>query len=119
MILKRLWVYLKPLWFRFTVAIVAMSGVAGISTALMWLTRYLFDNALKEKDAAALQMGVILIITGFALKSILWYAHTYLTAYVSQSIAQRLRDQAYAHLYSLSMGFFNEKTSGGLLARLT
>lgn len=117
--LKRLIPYVKPLWFRFSVALVAMSAVAGISTGLMWLMKYLIDSALTKKDLESLQTGVILIVVGFALKSILWYSHTYLTSYIGQSVAQKIRDDVYSHLYSLSMGFFNQKTSSGLMARLT
>lgn len=119
MTVKRLIHYLKPLWFRLLVALVCMAGVALISTGVMWLMKYLVDHALTDKDLEALRVGVVLIIAMFGLKSILWYSHTYLTSYISQSIARRLRDDAYKHLYTLSMGFFNQKTSGGILARLT
>jgi subfamily B ATP-binding cassette protein MsbA len=85
----------------------------------MWLIKYLSDHALIDKDMDALRICVVLVISGIGLKSILWYTHTYLTSYASQTIARRLRDEAYEHLYSLSMGFFNEKASGGILSRLT
>ena len=117
--LRRLIPYLKPLWFRLMVAVLGMAAVAGISTGVMWLMKYLIDNALTQKDLSALQSGVVLIVVGFALKSILWYSHTYLASYVAQSVSRQLRDDVYSHLYSLSMGFFNEKTSSGLMARLT
>jgi len=116
---KRLLPYLKPVWFRFIVAIVCMSGVAALQTGFMWLFKYLTDHALVEKDVQTLKTGVILILVGIGLKSILWYTHTYLTSHISQLTARQLRDDVYKHLYSLSMGFFSEKTSGGILARLT
>jgi subfamily B ATP-binding cassette protein MsbA len=115
----RLLHYTKRYWLRGTVAIICMTAVAAISTALIWLLKFLLDQALVQKDAEALTMGVVLILSGYALKSILWYVHTYLAAYISQSIARQLRDDTYRHLYSLSMGFFNQKTSSGIMARLT
>src|SRR5436853_627040 len=33
--IKRLWPYLQPLWFRMSVAVVCMAMVAGISTGVM------------------------------------------------------------------------------------
>lgn len=117
--LKRLLPYLKPVWFRYAVALVCMAGVAGLSTGFMWLIKYLNDHALVERDIEALRVGVILVLVGIGLKSIFWYTHTYLSSYVSQTVSRRLRNDVYAHLYSLSMGFFNEKTSGGILSRLT
>ncbi len=118
-IIGRLLSYAKKYWLRATIAIICMTAVAAISTALIWLLKFLLDSALVQKDAEALKMGVVLILSGYALKSILWYAHTYLAAYISQSVARQLRDDTYAHLYSLSMGFFNHKTSAGIMARLT
>lgn len=117
--IKRLSWYLKAHWFRLSVALICMSGVAAISTGMMWLMKFLIDSALVSKDFDALQTGMVLVISSFALKGFLWYSHTYLTSYVGQSISRQLRDQVYAHLYTLSMGFFNERTSSGLLSRLT
>ncbi len=117
--MKRLSTYLKPFWFRLSIAIVSMSAVAGINTALMWLLKFLIDSSLSQKDGDALRIGMFLVVTGFSLKAIFWYTHTYLTSYVGQSISRRIRDEVYAHLYTLSMGFFTERTSAGLMARLT
>lgn len=116
---KRLWPYLKPLSFRMVFAILAMAAVAGISTALMWLIKYVFDHALTDKDVQALWNGVFLVLSCIGLKSIFWYTHTYLTAYIGQSISRKIRDDTYKHLYSLSMGFFNEEASSRILSRLT
>lgn len=116
---KRLLHYLKPVWFRFVVALICMAGVAAVSTGIVWVMKYLIDHALNEKDISALHTGVFLILFSIGLKSILWYIHTYLTSYVSQTAVREMRNDAYEHLYSLSMGFFNEKNSGGILAKLT
>src|SRR4051812_2066075 len=99
--IRRLLPYLKPVWFRFVVALMCMSGVAGVSTGFMALIKYLNDHALVEKDMEALRSGVVLVLVGIGLKSILWYTHTYLTSYVSQTTCRQLRDDTYRHLYSL------------------
>jgi ATP-binding cassette, subfamily B, bacterial MsbA len=117
--IRRILVYLKPLWFRFIVALLCMAGVAGISTGLMWLLKFLIDSGLNQKDPAALNAGVVLILVAISLKSMLWYSHNYLTSYVAQSISRQIRDNVFRHLTTLSMGFFNEKASSGLMARLT
>src|SRR5688572_4834909 len=104
---RRLLPYLRFYWLRLSTAIICMAGVAAISTGLMWLMKYLLDYALADKDMVALKTGVLLVVTGFSLKSIFWYSHTYLTSYVGQSVARQLRDEVYRHLYTLSMGFFN------------
>lgn len=117
--IRRLISYFRPVWFRSAVALVCMAAVAALSTGTVWLMKYLIDHALADKDLIALQNAVILIVAGFGLKSIFWYAHTYLSAYATHTVARKLRDDTYSHLYTLSMGFFNEKSSSHLLARLT
>ncbi len=117
--IKRILPLFKPLWGRLLVAIACMTLVAAISTTVVWLMKFLVDNALTPRDYTTLLTGVSALVSIMALKAILWYSHTYLTAYVGQSIARNLRETAYRHLYSLSMGFFNQTTSSGILARLT
>lgn len=117
--IRRLLSYLKPVWFRFVIALFCMTGVAAISTAVVWILKFTMDEALIHKDAVALQAAAGLLVAALALKSILWYVHTYLASYVSQTAARQIRNDTYKHLYSLSMGFFNTSTSGGILARLT
>jgi ATP-binding cassette, subfamily B, bacterial MsbA len=119
MTVRRLLSYLKPVWGRLAVALVCMSGVAAISTGTVWLMKFLIDQALTQKDLASLHNGVLLLVSVIALKSILWYSHTYLASFVSHSAARQIRDDSYRHLYTLSMGFFDQKASGGILARLT
>jgi len=119
MTVRRLLSYLRPVWGRLAVAIVCMTGVAAISTGTVWLMKFLVDRALTDKDLVSLNNGVLLLVMAIGLKSVLWYTHTYLANYVSQRATRQIRDDSYRHLYSLSMGFFDEKASGGILARLT
>ena len=119
MTVRRLISYLKPVWARLIIALVCMAGVAGVSTGTVWLMKFLIDHALTDKDIVSLNNGVWLLVIGIGVKSILWYTHTYLASYVSQRATRQIRDDSYRHLYTLSMGFFDEKASGGILARLT
>jgi ATP-binding cassette, subfamily B, bacterial MsbA len=119
MTVRRLLSYLKPVLGRLVLALFCMAIVAALSTGTVWLMKYLIDHALTDKDIVTLQNGVTLLVIGIGLKAALWYTHTYLASYVSQRAARQIRDDAYRHLYSLSMGFFDEKASGSILARLT
>jgi subfamily B ATP-binding cassette protein MsbA len=106
---KRIVPYLKPVWFRFSIALICMAAVAGLSTGIVWLMKYLIDHAMTDKDLSALYTGVFLIIVSIGVKSVLWYTHTYLTAFVSHTASRQIRDDVYKHLYSLSMGFLMKK----------
>jgi ABC-type multidrug transport system fused ATPase/permease subunit len=77
---KRLIGYLRPVWIRFSVALVCMTLVAAVSTSVVWLMKFLIDNAIAQKDLETLHIGVVALITVIFLKSILWYTHTYLAS---------------------------------------
>ena len=47
------------------------------------------------------------------------YAQTYLTGWVGQRALQDLRIQLFAHLQTLSVGFYSRKQAGVLISRLT
>ena len=55
-------------------------------------------------------------------RSIYWaatYAQTYLTGWVGQRVLQDLRIQLFAHLQTLSVGFYSRRQAGVLISRLT
>ena len=47
------------------------------------------------------------------------YAQTYLVGWVGQRVLQDLRMQLFAHLQSLSIGFYSRRQAGVLISRLT
>jgi ATP-binding cassette subfamily B protein len=47
------------------------------------------------------------------------YAQTYLTGWVGQRVLQDLRIQVFAHLQTLSVGFYSRRQAGVLISRLT
>ncbi len=116
---KKLIPLFKPLWGRLVIAMICMALSAGISTAVVWLMKFIVDNALTPKDADALMNGVVVLMIILVFKSMFWYIHTYLVSHMGQTMARNLRDMTYRHLYTLSMGFFNQGTSTGILSRLT
>ena len=47
------------------------------------------------------------------------YAQTYLVGWVGQRVLQDLRIQLFAHLQSLSVGFYSRRQAGVLISRMT
>lgn len=118
-IVRRILTYFRGHLPFLSVALAAMSGVAGLTAAAMWILKQVVDKALTAGDLAALRDIVLLVVLLYFMKAVLSYVHDYLTARIGQSIVRQLRDEVYAHLHSLSMDFFTLTDSARLIARLT
>lgn len=53
------------------------------------------------------------------LKGALGYLHKYILSYVSQHVMMDVRNDLYAVVHTLSLGFFSRSSTGELMARLT
>lgn len=61
---------------------------------------------------------ILLILLQF-IRGIFMYAQYYLATSMSQKVIMRLRNELYAHLQRLSIGFFEDKSTGQLMSRVT
>jgi ABC-type multidrug transport system fused ATPase/permease subunit len=77
------------------------------------------DSGILAEDIAALD----LIVAAFVLVAVLYAAATYLQTYmvgwVGTRVLQDLRQRVFAHLQSMSIGFFTRRSPGVLISRMT
>lgn len=133
--LRRLLTYVKPHWFTFTMAIVAMFFVAVFETAIGSLLVPIFNqflpNPTKSKTIFDLS-GIVprddwyqawivisLMLFSFTLcKGIAEYFSSYLMAKIGQTAVLDLRRQLYDHLLRQSASFFERHRSNYLVSRI-
>ncbi|HEV2708077.1 MAG TPA: ABC transporter transmembrane domain-containing protein [Pyrinomonadaceae bacterium] len=136
--LRRLLVYLKPHWGKFTLATFAMLAVAFFQSAVGALIVPIFDQALRQTGGtgertptlfglqhfipdsgfAAWRTIAVLLLVFTIAKGIAEYFSTYLMARIGQESVLRLRDDVYAHLHAQSADFFERHRSNYLVSRL-
>ena len=83
------------------------------------LAKLAIDSGIVPGDTTALTWIVLAFL---ATALIYWgatYAQTYLTGWVGQRALQDLRIQLFAHLQTLSVGFYSRRQAGVLISRLT
>ncbi|MGH7381762.1 MAG: ABC transporter ATP-binding protein [Candidatus Methylomirabilales bacterium] len=61
--------------------------------------------------------GVLLVL--ILLKAALMYVHRYIMVYVAEHIMMQVRNDLYAVVHTLSLGFLNRRSTGEIMARLT
>ena len=110
--------YLRPYRGRMAAAVLLIMMVAGINLAMLWVVRRLVDLVLVARNPSALTMVVLELGLLFLVQGLFAMGHSYLTATIGQHVITDLRIQLFAHLETLSLGFFSRRRTGELMSRL-
>jgi subfamily B ATP-binding cassette protein MsbA len=101
-----------------SVAAVALVISAAIGLAFPLLVRHLMDAAFESRDASALNSIAILLLAVFAAQAVFNFVQVFLLSATSERVIAGLRTELFAHLLTLSPGFYAERSSGELTSRL-
>jgi ATP-binding cassette subfamily B protein len=119
--IKRLWYYFGN--ERRMLSIVFL--FIFFSAALSLLSPFLIGKAVDaisletQVDFNFLEVMIVILISAFILDSILTFLQGWLMAGVSQRIVKRLRDALFKKLQKLPVAFFDKRTHGELMSRLS
>lgn len=100
-----------------------ISGIALVFSSLMGLVlplvvNRLVDDVLVAGDWARLnRIGISLVIV-FALQAVFSFVHRITISIVGERTIANMRTAVYAHLQSMSLRFFADHRTGGLLSRI-
>lgn len=118
-IYKRLIGYLKPYWGKLIIAGVLMVVFAASQTLFAYLVKPLMDDIFIAKKTAVLHLIPIAVMCTIIIRALCDYGRFYLMAEIGQRIIMDIRDQLYAHIQRLSVGFFIRTQTGVLISRIT
>jgi subfamily B ATP-binding cassette protein MsbA len=96
-----------------------MLAFSATNGALPFLVQHVFDDIFAQKNARALQLLPLLILTTFLFRGLANFGHTFLMEYVGLRIVTDLRNALNTHLQSLSLAFFHRTPTGTILSRVT
>ena len=116
--LRRLMDYLHP----HRAALVVVFLVAALGTGFALAAPYLLGRSidrLVEGDAAGLFKDVLLMLLAYVLSAVAQLLQGILIVSVSQKAMRRLRADLFAHMQKLSLRFFDARSQGELMSRLT
>ncbi|WP_447725728.1 ABC transporter ATP-binding protein [Sphingomonas koreensis] len=100
----------------FLLALIMLSSVAGI--AAPFLLREIIDEALPNRDLGLLTLLSGGLIALGCLGAAITVLQALVTSKVGQAIMHDLRVRVYAHLQSLSLGFFTTTRTGEVQSRI-
>ena len=110
---------LRPYRARVVLAFIALILATAASLAPPPLAKVAIDEGITPKDLTTLN----LVVVAFVISALVYwgasYAQTYLVGWVGQRALQDLRIQLFAHLQTLSVGFYSRRQAGAIISRLT
>jgi ABC-type multidrug transport system fused ATPase/permease subunit len=118
-IVHRFWPHARPYRFWLCLSFLLILLVPAIAAAQIWMFKLAIDEVLVPKDfgpfvwIAAAYFGLTIVA------GIVSIADNYLSVWIGQRFLLSLRTSVFGHVQGLSLGFFERRRLGDVLARLT
>lgn len=116
---RRLLKYALPHWKVFLAALLGMVLYAATNTAFMALVKPLLDQSFVAKSTHFSRSIPLAIVGLFILRGISGFMSTYSMSWVGRRVVTDLRGQVFNHLLKMPTRFYDQNSSGQMIARLT
>jgi ABC-type multidrug transport system fused ATPase/permease subunit len=118
-IVAQFWPYARPFRFWLGLSFVLIILVPAITAAQIWMYKLVIDEVLVPED-----FGPFLWIAGAYIAltivgGLVSFADDYLSVWIGERFLLELRTSVFRHVQGLSLGFFERRRLGDIVARLT
>jgi len=117
--IRKLAALLGPYRGRVTLMFLALLVATAAALAPPYLAGRAIDDGIRGGDLNALTLITVLFVLAAVVNWAASYAQTYLVSWVGQRALQDLRLRIFAHLQTLSIGFYSRNKAGVLISRMT
>lgn len=101
-------------------AVIVMSTISSAMGAVpAWLSKYLIDDVLVNKNARMMVLVIIGIFVATITKVVTGYFASISSNYVTETIKRDIKIDVYTHLQHLPMSYFKQHKLGDIMARLS
>src|SRR5918995_3132282 len=118
-IFRRFWPYARPYrrWLPLIVLFAALGSA--LEAATIWIYKVLVDGVLVPRDFGLL-LWVVLAYLGLTLAAgVVSFGEEYLSDWVGGRFIVSLRTELFRHLQDLPLSFFDRRSLGDMIARLS
>jgi ABC-type multidrug transport system fused ATPase/permease subunit len=117
--LRGLFGMLRPYRVRAALTVVALVLGTAASLAPPLLARAAIDDGVERHDFGKLLLVVIAFFVSALIVWLMTYAQTFLVGWVGQRALADLRIRIFKHLQTLPIGFYESRSAGVLISRMT
>ena len=111
--------HVRPQLGRIAAALACMTVVAATSAALAYLMEPVVNEIFVKRVAGALELIAVSVLAVFVLRGAATYAQSVLMNHVGQRIIAKMQQRLFAHLMGSDLAFFQNTSTGTLIARFT
>ena len=116
---RRLWQFVLPHKLVAVIAVIGMAATAAIEGSLVYLLEPLLDEALAAKNLQTARWIPLAFVSIFIARGISGFATEYSLGWIGRNVISALRRTVFNKFLTLPARFFEERTAGPLLSRLT
>ncbi|MDH4126165.1 MAG: lipid A export permease/ATP-binding protein MsbA [Gammaproteobacteria bacterium] len=116
---RRLWQFVLPYKRVGVVAMIGMAGTALVEGGLVYLLEPMTDEALVAQNLETARWIPLAFIGIFVLRGIFGIATEYSLGWIGRNVISALRRMVFCKFLTLPTRFFEERTAGPLLSRIT
>jgi ATP-binding cassette subfamily B protein len=110
---------LAPYRWRVLAMFTALVLATGAALAPAPLAKVAIDQGIRRHNVGVIDLVVLAFLASAIIYAIATYAQTYLVGWVGQRALRDLRVKLFAHLQSLSIGFYSRNRAGVMISRMT
>jgi ATP-binding cassette subfamily B protein len=110
---------LRPYRGRVALMFVGLILATAAGLAPPYLAGKAIDSGIQTGDVSALDWIVAAFIAISIIYAAATYLQTYMVGWVGTRVLQDLRERVFAHIQSMSIGFFTRRSPGVLISRMT
>lgn len=117
--LKRLFAFLKPYWKTLVVSGVLLLGRAGMELVPPLFQKLIVDQVIGPRDLRLLGWAVGGLVAVYAVQQLVNAGDMFIRHALGEKFLLDLRIHVYAYLQKLSLSFFERRSTGELMSRVT
>ena len=110
---------LRPYRGRVALMFLGLALATAAGLAPPYLAGRAIDSGILTGDVGALDRIVVAFVAVAVIYAAATYLQTYMVGWVGTRVLQNLRQRVFAHLQSMSIGFFTRRSPGVLISRMT
>ncbi|MBT8098593.1 MAG: lipid A export permease/ATP-binding protein MsbA [Gammaproteobacteria bacterium] len=118
-IYRRLWLYVAPHKGVALIAMIAMAATAAIEASLVYLLKPLTDEALVAHNLQSVRWIPVAFVLIFIARGIAGFATEASLGWIGRSVISSLRRAVFRKFLTLPTRYFDERSAGPLMTRLT
>lgn len=118
-LVKRIFSYLSPYWFRLLLVMIIILASALLGLLPSILTGRMIDDGLIAQQWDTLVQLILLALAVTVVSNLVHILQNYLNATIAQNISYDMKNEMYAHLQRMSHRFYTDRPQGELITRMT